>query len=41
MCIDIVEVCFGTAKGQISSIFDRVISPEYGTGVLSFHAFYL
>ena len=25
MCIDIVEICFGIANGQISSIFDRVI----------------
>ena len=25
MCIDIVEIWFGIANGQISSIFDRVI----------------
>ena len=29
MCNDIVEVCFGIAKGQIASIFDRVICPQY------------
>ena len=27
MCIDIVEICFGIANGQISSIFERVICP--------------
>ena len=25
MCIDIMEIWFGSANGQISSIFDRVI----------------
>ena len=25
MCIDTVEICFGIANGQISSIFNRVI----------------
>ena len=25
MCIDIVEICYGIANGQISSIFDGVI----------------
>ena len=25
MCVDIVEIWFGIANGQISSIFDRVI----------------
>ena len=35
MCIDIVEICFGIANGQISSIFDSYLP---GTcGVLSFH----
>ena len=29
MCIDIVEVCFGIANGQISSIFDGVICPRH------------
>ena len=29
MCIDIVEIWFGIAYGQISSIFDRVICPRY------------
>ena len=28
-CIDIVEVWFGIANGQISSIFDRVICPRH------------
>ena len=28
MCIDIVEICFGIANGQILSIFDRVICPQ-------------
>ena len=27
MCIDIVEICFGIAKRQISTIFDRVNLP--------------
>ena len=27
MCIDVVEICFGIAHCQISSIFDRVICP--------------
>ena len=29
MCIDIAEICFGIANGQISSIFDIVICPQY------------
>ena len=29
MCIDIVEIWFGIANGQISSIFDRVICPRH------------
>ena len=29
VCIDIVEICYGIANGQISSIFDRVLCPQY------------
>ena len=29
LCIDIVEIWFGIANGQISSIFDRVICPRH------------
>ena len=29
MGIDIVEICFGIAYWQISSIFDRVICPQH------------
>ena len=29
MCIDIVEIWFGIANGQISSIFDEVICPRH------------
>ena len=29
VCIDIVEIWFGIANGQISSIFDRVICPGH------------
>ena len=29
VCIDIVEIWFGIAKWQISSIFDRVICPRH------------
>ena len=29
VCIYIVEICFGIAKGLIFSIFDRVICPQY------------
>ena len=40
MCIDIKEICFGIANGQISSIFDRVICPQYyNGGVLLFYIF--
>ena len=28
MCIDIVEIWFGIANGQISSIFDGVVCPR-------------
>ena len=40
MCIDIVEICFGIANGQISSFFDRITCPRYDSSwVLSFHIF--
>ena len=40
MCIDIVEICFGIANGQISLIFNRVICLRYDSGgVFSFHVF--
>ena len=29
MCIDIVEICFGIANGQILSNFDGVICPRH------------
>ena len=29
MCIDILELWFGIANGQISSIFDGVICPRH------------
>ena len=29
VCIDIVEIWFGIANGQISSIFHRVICPRH------------
>ena len=33
-----IEICFGIANGQISSIFDRIICPQHDIGgVLSFH----
>ena len=32
MYIDIVEICFGIAHWQISSIFDRVICPHHDNG---------
>ena len=32
MCIDIVEIWFGIANGQISSIFDRGISLSHNGG---------
>ena len=34
MCIDIVEICFGIANGQISSDFDGVICRD--TPIFSF-----
>ena len=38
MYIDIVEINFGIAHCQISSIFDRVIGSHHNNGgVLSFH----
>ena len=40
MCIDIVEIWFDIAIGQISSIFNRVTYlPHDSGGVLSFHVF--
>ena len=37
MCNDIMEIWFGTSYWQISSVFDRVICPQYDNGgVLSF-----
>ena len=42
MFIDIMEICFGVADGQISSIFDRASCPPHDSGgVLSFHIFIL
>ena len=42
MCIDIVEVCFGIAHWQISSVFDTVICPRHDNGrVLSFRVLFL
>ena len=32
MCMDILEICFGTNNGQISSVFDRVIFPPHDSG---------
>ena len=29
VCIDIVEICFGIANGQILSVFERVICPGH------------
>ena len=41
MCIYIVEICFGIAHWQISSIFDRVICLRHGNGeVLWFHVLF-
>ena len=31
-CIDIKEIWFGIANGQMSSIFDRVICPQHDNG---------
>ena len=40
MCIDIVEIWYGTAHWEILSIFDRVICLRHDNGgVLSFHVF--
>ena len=39
-CIDIKEIWFGIANGQISAIFDRIICPQHDNGgVLSFYIF--
>ena len=40
MCIDIVESWFGIAKGQNSSIFDRVICPWQMVGYYRFRFYY-
>ena len=40
MCIDVVEIWFGIANGQILSIFDRIICLQYDSErVLWFQAF--
>ena len=31
-CIDMKEIWFGIANGQISSMFDRIICPRYNNG---------
>ena len=31
-CIDMKEILFGIANGQILSVFDRVICPEHDNG---------
>ena len=36
MCIEIVEICFGIAHWQISSVFDRVIRPQHDSGGVYF-----
>ena len=42
ICIDIVEIWFGIANGQILSFFDRGIYLQHDNGgVLSFHVFIL
>ena len=42
MCIDIVEIWFGIANGQILLIIDRVTCPPQDSGwVLSLHVFIL
>ena len=39
-CIDIKEIWFRIANGQISLIFDRFMRPRHDNGgVLSFHVF--
>ena len=38
-CIDIVEIWFRIANGQITSTSDRVICPPHNVRVLSFHIF--
>ena len=41
LCIDIVEIWFGIANGQISTIFDKVFCSQHDNdGVLSFTRFY-
>ena len=39
VCIDIEEIWFWTANGQISSIFDSCLLPHDSGRVLSFHIF--
>ena len=42
VCIDILEIRFGIANGQISPFFDTVICPPHDSGgVLLFHVFIL
>ena len=42
ICIDIVEIWFGIANGQITSAFDRVVCPPYDNGgVLTFHILFV
>ena len=33
-CIDIKEIWFGIANGQILSMFDRVICPQHDNGLV-------
>ena len=39
MCIDIMEIWFGIARGQISSIFDRVICQQQSVFVCQDNSF--
>ena len=42
MCIDIVDIWFGIADGQITSAFDRVIYPSHINGdIISCFYFFL
>ena len=41
MCINIMEILFGIANGQISSIFYIICPPHNSSGIVSFHIFYL
>ena len=31
-CIDMKDICFGIANGQMSSLFDSVICPQHDNG---------